>query len=235
MFWEKSVQGTWIPDIPKIIEKYLQLESQSNQEELAHFKDYVRTMTTKNGQSLLHIAAMEGQLENCEILIRMMEGINPTDYSGKTPIDYARRGGHVRIFWLLRNEITTTKIDNVQLEFLMDENVVDQTDNWRHIHCASALGHIEACKFYINNHVDLSVKTSEGMTPLFLAARGGHEEGLQDISIFGLSIKVPSISHHLDHQKEARKIGAHGQSHFQHPNYDTKSHAESMKKTLPAN
>ena len=55
----------------------------------------------------------------------MMEDINPTDYSGNTPIDYAHRGGHVKIFWILRNEIITTGIDSVQLEFLMDENVVD--------------------------------------------------------------------------------------------------------------
>ena len=168
--------------------------------ELSHFKGTLRNMTAKNGMghSLLHIAAMNGHFKSFEILMTMMEDINHKDYSGHTPIDYARRGGHVRIFWILRNEITT-EIDSVQLEFLMDENVVDK-DNWRNIHCASAIGDIEVCKFFINNQVDLSVKTSEGMTPLFLAARGGHEEGLQDISTFGLSIKVP-VSHHLDHQK----------------------------------
>ena len=201
MFWKKLDQGIWIPNINKIIEKYLQLESESKHKELSHFKGTLRNMTTKNGKghSLLHIAAMIGHFENFEILMNMMEDINPNDYSGNTPLDYACRGGHVKIFWILRNEITT-EIDSVQLEFLMDENVVDK-DNWRNIHCASALGDIEICKFFINNQVDLSLKTSEGMTPLFLAARGGHEEGLQDISTFGLSIKVPSISHHLDHQK----------------------------------
>ena len=178
MFWKKSGQGTWIPDIPQIIEKYLQLESDpSKQSELSHFQGTIGTITTNNGHSLLHIAAMNGHFENCEILIRMMEDINPKDLLGNTPIDYARRGGHVKIFWILRSEIITTGIDSLQLEFLMDENVVDQADNLRHIHCASIFGDIDVCKLLINNQVDLSVKTSAGMTPLYLAAREGHEEG----------------------------------------------------------
>ena len=128
-------------------------------------------MRTKKGYSLLHLAATNGHFEICEILINKVEEKNPKDYSGKFPIDHARMGNHVKLFWLFKNHITNAEIDRMQLNFYMEDHI-DPSNNWRHIHGASKYGDLEVCEFLIRNQVDLDVKTIEGKTPLHYGNRG---------------------------------------------------------------
>ena len=53
------------------------------------------------GWTLLHCAAMHGQVKVVEYLVSVVDDKNPK-FFGKTPLDYARLRGHTKVAKILR-------------------------------------------------------------------------------------------------------------------------------------
>ena len=60
-----------------------------------HLKD--KNPAMNDGQTLIHIAAQEGQLEIVKYIVDDLEGINPADKEGYLPLYMAAHEGHLEI------------------------------------------------------------------------------------------------------------------------------------------
>ena len=56
-----------------------------------------------SGQTLLHLAAMEGHFEICQLLLKNTIDRNPKNFDDKTPLDLAMENNHQKICDLILN------------------------------------------------------------------------------------------------------------------------------------
>ena len=56
-----------------------------------------------SGQTLLHLAAMEGHFEVCQLLLKNKVDRNPKNFDDKTPLDLAMENNHQKICDLILN------------------------------------------------------------------------------------------------------------------------------------
>ena len=131
-----------------------------------------------NRTTPLHLAAKNGHLSVCKLIIENVFDKNPTGpeygYSKRinhwTPLHLAAHNGHFTVCELIINNI-------------LDKNPRDQ-NGWTPLHSAAQNGHLEVCQlilsnnrssFVFNTNTIFHVKDSFENTPLKLATQYQHE------------------------------------------------------------
>ncbi len=122
-------------------------------------------LTTEDGRTLLHCAALSG---NTELVKQLAENssfnLNAMDTEGRTALHYAARNGCTDIVQLLVEELKC----NI--------NSVDQTGTTP-LHLAAKFGHLKTVKYlFSNSQCNASSTEEHGYTPLHLAAYKGRLE-----------------------------------------------------------
>jgi ankyrin repeat protein len=124
------------------------------------------------GGTPLHYAAMEGHMEIVELLITKGADVNAATKNGHTALSYTKL--HPETAELLRKHGGKTK---KELEAATPEPPAAKAPDIS-IHGAAMQGNIEAVKKHLAAGVDVNAtsKMWSGMTPLHIAAEGGHNE-----------------------------------------------------------
>ena len=114
----------------------------------------------ERGQTLLHFAAMSGQIQLCEKILVNVSDKYPRDYLGKTPLHFAAENGHYDVCLLLINNNADM---NAQHKFKRTP-----------LHLATGKGHLEICILLVENRADPNITDCSKQTPLHFAALEGH-------------------------------------------------------------
>lgn len=124
--------------------------------------------TDAKGNTLLHIAARMGNLEQLDTLFKMVPGIiEKKNKYGSTPLHYATWFGQLQSV-------------NYLVQHGADLRTKDKDDKTL-LHAASSNGHLDLVKFFFESRRDvflenLESKDKDGNTPLLSAAQGKHLE-----------------------------------------------------------
>ena len=160
------------------------------------------------GITPLHLAAKNGHLSLCKLIIENVLDKNPS--SGKmvtkswmhplwidqwTPLHLAAYAGHFSVCELIINNV-------------MEKNPGDQT-GWTPLHSAAQNGHLKVCKLILNNIrasyvCNLSIKDKFGNTPLKLATQYQNEDIRTAILKFLSDTKRRNTTYLKDHQNKNR-------------------------------
>ena len=92
------------------------------------------------GYTPLHIAAYNGQLEVCKLILENIEDKNPVSNGGLAPIHFAAQRGHLEILRLF--------LDNG-----MDRRLI--ANGFTPIERAASYGHFRSCLFLMGNLQDI--------------------------------------------------------------------------------
>ena len=161
-----------------------------------------------HGITPLHLAAKNGHLSVCKLIIENVFDKNPS--GGKmvtkswmhpvwidqwTPLHLAAYAGHFSVCELIINNV-------------MEKNPGDQT-GWTPLHSAAQNGHLTVCKLILNNIrasyvCNLYTKDKFGNTPLKLATQYQNEDIRLEILKFLSDTKVRNSTYLKDHQNKNR-------------------------------
>lgn len=144
---------------------------------LANFRDYDR-------RTALHIAASEGQLDICHLLVAKGARINRVDRWGGSPLDDAQRHRHADVVKFLQNcgakfgstsQVTNfitaaSEGDSEEVQAFLDFGSVDVNqgdyDHRTALHLASNEGHLEIVRMLCEAGADVCVQDRWGRSPL---------------------------------------------------------------------
>ena len=108
------------------------------------------------GETLLHQAAIEGDVEEVKSLIGRNASVNTKDNAGWSPLHEACANGYVAIVQLL--------IDNSAVI-----NKVDNCNKDTPLHDAAISSHVEVVNILVKANADLNATNKKGLTPLSVA------------------------------------------------------------------
>ena len=160
------------------------------------------------GITPLHLAAKNGHLSVCKLIIKNVVDKNPA--GGKmvtkswmhpvwidqwTPLHLAAYTGHFSVCKLIINNV-------------VEKNPGDQT-GWTPLHSAAQNGHLTVCKLILNNIrasyvCNLYTKDKFGNTPLKLATQYQNEDIRTAILKFLSDTKIRNSTYLKDHQNKNR-------------------------------
>ena len=154
-------------------------------QQIMHFKEV-------NGTAI-HMAAINGNLAICRLILEMVHDKNPGNDTGLTPLHLAAKNGHYEVCALLIENISnknpsdingdTPLHDAAKNEYLdicklIIGNVEDKNPSCRKgftpLHWAAKKGNVDLCKFIIDNIDDANPVTNDGQTPRDFAERYRH-------------------------------------------------------------
>ena len=123
-------------------------------------------LTGKDGCTLLHCAAGEGQINVVELLIKRGCRIDPVDKNGWTPSIYATACGHVQTVQLLEQLLNKPRVEKYSI-------VSVDSRGRRALLFAAASGDIHLMEILAEQGLDVNMSDHEGLTPLHFAATNG--------------------------------------------------------------
>ena len=121
-------------------------------------------LKTDNGINCLHIAALQGHLNLCKMLIdKHKVDLHITDNEGRTAVHYSAQSGNYEL---------------VAYFVQMGADIHLKIDDGRNcLHVAALKGHLNLCKMLIDKHkVDLHITDNEGRTAVHYSAQSGNYE-----------------------------------------------------------
>ena len=152
-------------------------------------------LKTDDGRNCLHIAALNGDLNLCKMLIdKHKVDLHMTDNKGCTAVHYSSQSGNYELVAYfvemgadihLKTDDGRTGLHIAALQghlnlckMLIDKHKVDLhiTDNegWTAVHCSSQSGNYELVAYFVEMGADIHLKTDDGRTCLHIAALQGH-------------------------------------------------------------
>ena len=164
-----------------------------NYELVTYFADMVTDIhvKTNDGKNCIHIAALEGNLDLCKVLIDKHKfDVNSVDKIGRTALHCsAQRGNYelVTYFADMGTDIHVKRNDgknclhiaalegNLDLcKVLIDKHKFDvnsvQKHGWTALHCSAQSGNYELVTYFADMGTDIHVKTNDGRNCLHIAA-----------------------------------------------------------------
>ena len=126
----------------------------------------------------LHIAAEEGYLDMCQMLLDHKADVRMQDNQGNTPLHLALSGDHF-------------DISRILLEYNAEVNSRNE-DGYTPLLIASSNGNIDIFRLLVAHNADVFVHDNRGNTPLHVAAFGGHLEVVR--SLLELKADVHSLN-----------------------------------------
>ena len=152
-------------------------------------------LKTDDGRNCLHIAALEGHLNLCKMLIdKYKVDLHMTDNKGCTAVHYSSQSGNYELvaYFVEMGADIHLKTDDGRTglhiaarkghlnlcKMLIDKHKVDLhiTDNegWTAVHCSSQSGNYELVAYFVEMGADIHLKTDDGRNCLHIAALEGH-------------------------------------------------------------
>ncbi|XP_069701700.1 putative ankyrin repeat protein RF_0381 [Periplaneta americana] len=131
------------------------------------------------GRTPMHCAAYAGHAAMIGSLMSNSGNVFDTDNDGLTALHYAAMGGNlgsVRVILLKDKE---GKLCNAKTKKNGDHAV----------HLAASRGHIEVTDWFINKGISVDLPNNKGLTPLTLAALGGHCDLVENLLLKGANIQ----------------------------------------------
>ncbi|KAH7970063.1 hypothetical protein HPB52_023952 [Rhipicephalus sanguineus] len=151
----------------------------------------------RNKKTPLHLAAAEGRLDVCKILLELKADTNALDDQGQTPMMLAIENDHsevVKLFLRVKPDlammsnakgftcahIAAMKGSTAVIKELMkfNKSIVtssrNRTTDSTPLHLASAGGHANVVKMLLQAGADAKEENADGDTALHLAAKNGH-------------------------------------------------------------
>lgn len=149
--------------------------------------------TNKNGETPLHYATQNGQLEIAEFLIKKGARIHAKSNSGKTPLDIAREKGYTRIVYILSYTSLHSAAEKGDLEavkcFLSrGDDVNDRSRGFIPLRIATIHGHLEVVKLLVDKGANMHDKSISGNEPIHDAAASGRKDIVEFFVDKGASI-----------------------------------------------
>ena len=118
-----------------------------------------------SGDTPLHLAAGNGQLDIVQFIIARVDDPNPAGQDGATPLHVAAFNGHLDIVQFI-------------IERAEDPNPADQYGTTP-LHLAARTGRMDIVQFIIERVDDPNPRRHDGVTVLHLAARNGYVDIVQ--------------------------------------------------------
>ena len=118
-------------------------------------------MSTKeygSGVTPLHLAASDGHLEVCKLIMEKLTDKNPGTAHEQTPFHWAARSGQLAVC-------------KHMIENFSDKNPATETRGWTPLHWAAEYGHLNVCKLIMGYLVDKNPKDKFETPPLHFAAQ----------------------------------------------------------------
>ena len=137
-------------------------------------------LKSKNGSNCLHIAAMDGHLNLCKLLIEKHKfDIDVPDNDGWTAVHCSARYGSYELFRYFSD---------------MGVDIYLKTNNDLNcLHIAAMYGHLNLCKLLIDKHnFDIHMAADDGWTALHHSARYGSSELFRYFADMGVDIYLKS-------------------------------------------
>ena len=152
-------------------------------------------LTTNDGLNCLHIAALNGHLNFCKILINKYNfDVNVAEKHGRTALHYSTQSGNYELVTYFADMGTDIQLkanngkNCLHIAALMgDLNLckmlinkhkfnVDMTDNdgWTALHCSVQSGNYELLTYFADMGTDIQLKTNFGINCLHIAAHEGY-------------------------------------------------------------
>jgi hypothetical protein len=169
---------------------------------LIDFRDYDR-------RTPLHIAASEGHLELCQLLVNKGAKINRSDRWGNSSLDDAYRHRHNAVVEFLQanggkfgspsqaNSLITaaSEGDVEEVKLLLKYGNVDintsDYDKRSALHLAAGEGRTEIVRLLCEHGADVNMRDRWGSRPLDDAKAGGHDECIQLLEEHGAKLGSP--------------------------------------------
>ncbi|MEC4735587.1 MAG: ankyrin repeat domain-containing protein [Wolbachia endosymbiont of Halictus tumulorum] len=149
--------------------------------------------TNKNGETPLHYATQNGQLEIAEFLIKKGARIHAKSNSGKTPLDIAREKGYTRIVYILSHTSLHSAAEKGDLEAVKcfisrGDDVNDRSRGFIPLRIATIHGHLEVVKLLVDKGANMHDKSISGNEPIHDAAASGRKDIVEFFVDKGASI-----------------------------------------------
>ena len=131
-----------------------------------HIMNRIESKCLKNGrgETPLHIAAKNGHLDLCKLMVKRGLDVDSRDIYGMTPLHFAADHGNFKLFKFI--------YDNASEKDPKSEGC---TKN-RPLHYAVGGGHLEICRFLIKNSIDKNPAQANGYTAFECAVAKKHVE-----------------------------------------------------------
>ncbi|WP_341812568.1 ankyrin repeat domain-containing protein [Wolbachia endosymbiont (group A) of Conops quadrifasciatus] len=149
--------------------------------------------TNKNGETPLHYATRNGQLEVAEFLIKKGARVHAKSNSGKTPLDIAREKGYTRIVYILSYTSLHSAAEKGDLEAVKyfisrGDDVNDRSRGFIPLRIATIRGHLEVVKLLVDKGANMHDKNISGNEPIHNAAAFGKKDIVEFFIDKGVSI-----------------------------------------------
>lgn len=134
----------------------------------------------QHGKTALHLAAENGHMEICDILLRNKAFINSKTKLGVTPLHLACMQGHNKVVTLLvqAHKASTDATTSVSRDYPIRLLLVALffQEGRTSLHLAAQNGQLAVCNVLIGLGANANAKDSRGQTPLHLAAESDHPD-----------------------------------------------------------
>ena len=147
----------------------------------------------EDGASPLYLAAQNGHVHVCTLLLRNNAHINQKKKSGASALFIAAQNGHVYVCTLLLENNA-----NVNQE---------KKSGASPLYIAAKNGHVHVCTLLLENNAHVNQKMEDGKTPLIIASFNGHVEVCELLLLnnAGINIKDQNGHNALFHAVRGKK------------------------------
>eukprot|EP00465_Bigelowiella_longifila_P008093 CAMPEP_0185278694 /NCGR_PEP_ID=MMETSP1359-20130426/61663_1 /TAXON_ID=552665 /ORGANISM="Bigelowiella longifila, Strain CCMP242" /LENGTH=288 /DNA_ID=CAMNT_0027873301 /DNA_START=3 /DNA_END=869 /DNA_ORIENTATION=- len=163
-----------------------------------------------DGRVPLHLAAANGHLEACKVLLAHHADLSHQDRAGRTPLLEAVENEHDQVIELLLEKKATLDLENTgeclcNAAFRGDVNLIERLciagadvdsgdyDKRCALHLAAAEGQLNVCKVLVEAKADVDVRDRWGESPIESALQANHKTVFQYLCRFSKRERIKKM------------------------------------------